>query len=97
MKKLLLSVAVATMLFACGRDYKSVRLPNGAIVKALNTSDIEYGVGSRVCVCKTTRSDWTICQDGEMQDTIYMVPRKTEKGMTSFHVQHKIGLVSSHL
>jgi hypothetical protein len=97
MKKLLLFVATATMLFACGRDYKSVRLPNGAIIKALNTSDIDYGVGSRVCVYKTTRSDWNICQDGEMRDTIYMIPRKTEQGMTSFHVQHKVGLVSSHL
>jgi hypothetical protein len=97
-KLLLLSVVIATTLFSCTDNKHVIKLPNGSLVEAANTSrTIEYARGAKVCIMKTTGTRWTICQDGEMQDTIYMVPRKTEKGMTSFHVVHKTGLIFNNL
>ena len=97
MKKLVLLVASATMLFACGRDYEQVKLPNGAFVKALNNTDMHFAIGQRICINKTSASEWVICQDGEMQDTTTFHTFNGEKGKSTFMSTHRTGLISSHL
>lgn len=98
MRKLLFFLVTAIMLSSCGKDYKSVRLPNGALVKALNTSDIYYGAGAKVCVQKAkTAGYWLICTDGEMHDTTYTLSRKVEGVNKSIQIIHKVGTVSNHL
>lgn len=97
MKKLLLFVAIATMLFSCGRDYEQVKLPNGAFVKALNNTDMRFYIGQRVCINKTSSSAWVLCEDGEMTDTTTFHTVNGENGKHKFMSMHKTGLISSHL
>lgn len=97
MKKLVLLVASATMLFACGRDYEQIKLPNGAFVKALNNTDMHFYVGQRVCINKTSSTTWVICEDGEMQDTTTFHTFNGENGKRTFMSQHRTGLIASHL
>ncbi len=84
MKKLLLSVAIATTLFSCSENDKAVKLDNGAIVRASVPNDIPYLVGAKVCV-RRWRGEWQICTDGEMKDT------------TIASSVHRIGYVLSQL
>lgn len=97
MKKLLLVLITSIALISCGRDEKSVRLSNGAIIQARNSTDIHYGIGSKVCVRKSNFSNWEICNDGELQDTTYVHTYKQEGVNKTSVVTHKTGLVSSHL
>jgi hypothetical protein len=85
MKKLLLSVAIATTLFSCSPRDRAVKLPNGAIVRAEVTNDVPYSVGTKVCVRRFPGRPWQICNDGEMNDT------------TISSVTHKVGYVSAYL
>lgn len=97
MKKLLLVLITSLALMSCGRDEKSVRLSNGALIQARNTTDIHYGIGSKVCVRRSSSSLWEICNDGEIKDTIYAHTYKQDGVNRTFVVTHKTGLVSSHL
>lgn len=97
MKKLLLFVATATMLFSCGRDYEQIKLSNGALVKALNNTDMRFFIGQRVCINKTSSTTWVICEDGEMTDTTTFHTFNGEKGKSTFVSVHRTGLISSHL
>lgn len=97
MKKLLLVLITSIALMSCGRNEKSVRFPNGAIIVARCTNDIDYGQGAKVCVRKTIYSGWEICTDGEMQDTTYIISYKREGVDRSSIITHKIGIISSHL
>lgn len=97
MKKLLLIIITSAALMSCGRERKSVRLPNGALITVTNTSDINYGVGSRVCTRKTSFSSWEICTDGEMQDTTYIHSYKQDGATKTAIIIHKTGVISGHL
>lgn len=97
MKKLLLVLITSLALISCGRENKSVRFPNGAIVQAQNTTEIDYSVHSKVCVRKSSISGWQICNDGEMQDTVYVIKYKRDGIEHANLVTHKVGVVSSHL
>jgi hypothetical protein len=94
MKQLLLSVAIATTLFSCSDREKLVRLPNGSIVKAFNQADIDYSERTKVCIRRSTGAPrWTICEDGEMGDTTYVVSYKEEGKDKGFVVSHKVGQI----
>jgi hypothetical protein len=97
MKKLLLLLTVITTLMSCGRDYEQVKLPNGSFVKAINNTDMHYAIGQRVCINKTSNSTWSVCEDGEMQDTTTFHTFNGENGKRTFISTHKTGLISSHL
>lgn len=97
MKKLLLVLITSIALMSCGRTHKAIRLPNGAIVKAQNTTDIDYGVGARVCVRKTIYSGWEICTDGEMKDTTIAISYKRDGIDRVSVITHKVGTVSGYL
>jgi hypothetical protein len=88
MKKLLLFVAIATMLFSCSPRDRAVKLENGSVVRAEVTNDIPYHIGSKVCVKKYPKTGWKICDDGEMMDTTIISP---------VNVIHRIGHVSAYL
>ncbi len=85
MKKLLLSVAIATTLFSCSQRDRAVKLANGAIVRAEVTNDIPYHIGAKVCIRRFPGRPWQICNDGEMLDT------------TISSITHKVGYVSAYL
>jgi hypothetical protein len=97
MKKLVLLVAIATTLLSCGRDYEQIKLPNGAFVKALNTTDMHFAIGQRVCINRTSSSAWVVCEDGEMRDTTTFHTYHAENRKRTFMSMHKTGLISSHL
>jgi len=84
MKKLVLIVAMATTLMSCNR-YVNVKLTNGAIVKCLNESRIDFPEYTQVCV-HNNRSMWYVCEDGEMRDTV--INRK------SGAVKHRLGKIT---
>jgi hypothetical protein len=88
MKKLLLFVAIATMLFSCSPRDRAVKLENGSVVRAEVTNGVPYNVGAKVCIKKYPRSGWEICADGEMMDSTVNYPVPTI---------HRIGYVSSLL
>jgi hypothetical protein len=85
MKKLVLSVAIATTLFSCSPRDRAIKLPNGSIVRAEVTNDVPYSVGTKVCIRRFANHEWQICNDGEMKDT------------TISSVTHKVGYVSAYL
>lgn len=85
MKKLLLSVAIATTLFSCSTRDRAVKLENGSLVRAKVPNDIAYNIGAKVCVKKESKKDWEICTDGEMMDT------------TISNTKYRTGYVSSYL
>jgi len=94
MKKLVVLAAIAATLFSCSNE-KAIVLPNGAIVKALNRTNIDYKSGSKVCIMKISGSNgFVICNDGEMVDTSYL-RSYTENGRPRvFSVRHQIGTVT---
>jgi hypothetical protein len=97
MKKLLFILITAITLMSCGIDKEAVSFSNGAIVEVVNPSDVKYHIGSKVCVYKTTLSNWTICTDGEMQDTVYTRSYKADGVDRIAVIIHKTGRISSHL
>lgn len=97
MKKLLVILITAITLMSCGREKKAVTLPNGAVIEATNTSNIRYLLNAKVCVRKSSLSNWEICNDGEMQDTTYIFTYKYDGVNKTGMVTHKTGVISSHL
>jgi hypothetical protein len=94
MKKLVLLVAIVTTLMSCSDRRKLIKFPNGSIVKAFNQSGIDYQERSKVCVRRSTGDPtWTICNDGEMGDTTYIVSFKVEGKDKGFVVTHKVGQI----
>ena len=94
MKRFVLMMATAITLFSCSDREKLVRLPNGSIVKAFNQAGIDYTERSKVCVRRYTGDPrWTICNDGEMGDTTYIVSFKVEGKEKGFVVTHKVGQI----
>lgn len=77
MKKLVLSVAIATTLFSCSIRDRAVKLENGSVVRAKVPNDIAYSIGTKVCVKKYPKSGWEICTDGEMMDSTVNSPVTT--------------------
>jgi hypothetical protein len=94
MKRFVLMMAIAITLFSCSDREKLVRLPNGSIVKAFNQADIDYAERTKVCIRRSTGGPrWTICEDGEMGDTTYVVSYKEEGKDRGFIVSHKVGQI----
>lgn len=92
MKKLVLLVAMATTLLSCSDSNHTIKLPNGSLLEAHNSSrSIEYKRNDKVCVVRTGGQRWTICQDGEMQDTTYLHSYKEDGRTRVFSVTHKVG------
>lgn len=97
MKTLLLSLIIGITLASCGPETKTVVLANGALVQARNITDIHYRYGSSVCLRRSSLSNWEICSDGEMRDTVYSVMYTPREGSPRTNiVTHKIGKIVSN-
>lgn len=98
MKQVIVLLALcATVLTSCTDRHKTVKLANGALVEAFNPTDIDYSRGNQVCMTHSLSSygetKWTICSDGEFQDTSYVVNYKRDGIDRTSIIIHKTGYI----
>lgn len=94
MKKLILFTLVSAAVMSCKEDRKVVLFRNGARIQVLNRSGIEYGSNTKVCVANVNHRGWSICTDGEMQDSVIVKTMANEAGRSvKVSVIHKTGII----
>lgn len=93
MKKLFFIILVSAAAMSCNNPRKTVRFANGAYVTAMNNTAVEYGNGSKVCLVNVNGFGWTVCSDGEINDTTYTVVTNFKGNSKVNKVKHRIGTI----
>jgi len=89
MKKVFLIVIAAIGMMSCDNK-EIVRTPQGAKFRVKNYTGIDYKGGDTVCVRKGTLADeFSICADGKIQDTIYVIDYKYKGEPQVAYIEHK--------
>lgn len=86
MKKLVLLVAIVTILMSCD-THEKVKLSNGSFIDAINGTMIDYRDYDEICV-QRSQGKWYICEDGEAKDTVLVRASGT--------IIHRVGRIRNY-